>query len=1253
MKYTTAALLLLRNVYLRCGADRYPYHLYSHKTRGGGRQFVFNSPFSKTKMQSSFTAQGKKTSLGGNSAFSSGSSAAAASGAASFPERTAVPGGRPPFSGQEPGAVFGGAPPSVPKGVGSSTSPAVPFGGAFGAGFSFNNSAVFGQQNSFSSSAFARGNPATTSTFGQGFGFQQPAPQNFYTGTVQQSRNNAGQPEPLQQQQSSGSSGQFNKTSFNFASLNQMNFGGGQFASASAGAAALLAQQQKPEGMQNFPFQPQHPAVSSKTSTAKQKRRSSGASPRTPAKRYLRDGGVAGGAGPSKTRAKEEQQQDTATRQRNAEAAFEEFVTSRSAFRKKTAVVPPSIGCKEKLDADPRFLGTNCREIAGGGRGGGSTSISNAAAASSARLYHPGTAAGRFAKSREGIILAGATASAVDSESNKDYGLHSATSGFGGAARPRFLDGGGTTTHTTGENSNRAGAGGMTLSSRSVASDDPIEEFFEDLLENCSANEQPVTGSGDKHEYATTSTTLLSTSTSTTARLKMVRPWYALANRVRNEVEAELAEEEKQKLAVREAVIGLDKIKLDGIAEEKNTAGEVDFYADEHHHNFHGAAVDDDDDPVARTNAGGVEVVQGDKVPNGKNCPADPSSEATLESKLPLDAFSLAQIRQREIEKQQALLTSSSSSSQGDEAKKATPSPEQEVMTSSASKNTTKHLYVFANEKNAKYDKELQLKVIEEMSKNSAHRQHALILDAKSDELVKKKVQLASELKAELKNHPDNFVLNADSTTSSTSSHKQDYNKPAKIRRVEDLLLNQKLPRLQKFQREADSFLENFLKQNAMLERLLLDSSNTNSSTGAAGSGGGLVGKNNSSGTAAEKKFCAVMDMDMFYAAVEIRDALNDEANPTDLRERPVAVGGIGMIATSNYVARRYGVRSAMPGFIGKELCKRQNIGLHFVHPNMEKYKKVSEQVVEILKQFLSEDAIKVPSMDEFYLDLSHGAGVETLADASDLVRRIRGEIATQLHLTASAGISGQNFMLAKMGADVEKPNGQYAVPAEERKMLKWLRAQSVRKLSGVGKVTEKILNALELHKIQDLWTHRGLLFGTMTEKAAQFLVLASHGLPQVREEKPQQSISHESTFGGRNSSATDQNTTASNKEKLLEILEELAAETAKELIAKKKEAKCITVKIKRTNFQVEQRSKTLAEFTDAAEKIRETARALFLEKFFAPSLENSKAVSALTGLFAGGSSSTGGGAFLPAVGEKKLELRLLGVRASTLRDKI
>ena len=117
----------------------------------------------------------------------------------------------------------------------------------------------------------------------------------------------------------------------------------------------------------------------------------------------------------------------------------------------------------------------------------------------------------------------------------------------------------------------------------------------------------------------------------------------------------------------------------------------------------------------------------------------------------------------------------------------------------------------------------------------------------------------------------------------------------------------------------------------------------------------------------------AVLDMDMFFAAVEIRDQPH-------LKDVPVAVGGPSMISTTNYVARKYGVRSAMPGFIGKKLCP----SLVFVAHNFEKYEIVAEQIRAIIKEY--DPKFTSHSLDEVYMDLTHAAEMRLQQSSMNLV---------------------------------------------------------------------------------------------------------------------------------------------------------------------------------------------------------------------------------------------------------------------------
>jgi DNA polymerase kappa len=128
-------------------------------------------------------------------------------------------------------------------------------------------------------------------------------------------------------------------------------------------------------------------------------------------------------------------------------------------------------------------------------------------------------------------------------------------------------------------------------------------------------------------------------------------------------------------------------------------------------------------------------------------------------------------------------------------------------------------------------------------------------------------------------------------------------------------------------------------------------------------------------------RICCVLDMDMFYAAVELRDQPH-------LKDKPIAVGGMSMISTTNYVARKYGVRSAMPGFIGKKLCPE----LIFIPCNFQKYQEVSDQVRNIIAEYDSN--YKPYGLDEVYFDLtaithqrrqSHGSDEEMKSYYNDI----------------------------------------------------------------------------------------------------------------------------------------------------------------------------------------------------------------------------------------------------------------------------
>lgn len=196
------------------------------------------------------------------------------------------------------------------------------------------------------------------------------------------------------------------------------------------------------------------------------------------------------------------------------------------------------------------------------------------------------------------------------------------------------------------------------------------------------------------------------------------------------------------------------------------------------------------------------------------------------------------------------------------------------------------------------------------------------------------------------------------------------------------------------------------------------------------------------------------IDADSFYASVEMRE------NP-ELKAQPIAVGGAsgrGVIATANYEARKYGVRSALPTARARLLCPR----LVIIKPRFDLYRRVSNQFREIFSDFT--DVIEPLSLDEAYLDVSdspHFDGSATLI-ATEIRRRVREE----LQLTVSAGVAPNKF-LAKVASDWNKPDGLFTIAPSQ--VEAFVRDLPVSRINGVGRVTTEKLRRMNVVTCGDL----------------------------------------------------------------------------------------------------------------------------------------------------------------------------------------
>lgn len=320
------------------------------------------------------------------------------------------------------------------------------------------------------------------------------------------------------------------------------------------------------------------------------------------------------------------------------------------------------------------------------------------------------------------------------------------------------------------------------------------------------------------------------------------------------------------------------------------------------------------------------------------------------------------------------------------------------------------------------------------------------------------------------------------------------------------------------------------------------------------------------------------IDMDAFYASVEERD------NP-ELKNKPMAVGGMGMLSTSNYVARKYGVRAAMPGFIGKKLCPE----LILVPLNFAKYRKVSNEVREILTNY--DPNFSPMGLDEAYLDITQYLGkrmampkgertfshpISSDVDAEEfitfgtsvqeVVKEIRYRIEQQTKLTASAGIA-PNTLLAKVASDMRKPNGQFLLEFSREKVLEFIRGLSIRKISGIGKVTEKLLNAIGIQTCADLFEKRALLFLLFSNTMSNYFLRISVGVGStvLENDSERKSISTERTFQD-----------ISNPDLMYVKCEEICDALAADATRAGVQGYTVTLKIKLATFELYTRSKTL-----------------------------------------------------------------------------
>jgi DNA polymerase IV len=315
----------------------------------------------------------------------------------------------------------------------------------------------------------------------------------------------------------------------------------------------------------------------------------------------------------------------------------------------------------------------------------------------------------------------------------------------------------------------------------------------------------------------------------------------------------------------------------------------------------------------------------------------------------------------------------------------------------------------------------------------------------------------------------------------------------------------------------------------------------------------------------------AHIDCDAFYASVEKRDR-------PEIRNQPLIVGhpgGRGVVTTACYIARTFGVRSAMPMFKALDACPEAVV----IAPDMAKYKRVSNDIRTI---FTAATSVFEPvSLDEAYLDLTDNWRTEA-PPAAEALSLIAARVEREVGITVSIGLAPNKF-LAKLASELRKPRGFSVLGRHEAKAF--LSKLPVSKINGVGAATTGRMEAEGLKTIGDL---QGLSEQQLTAMFGKFghrLFQYAHGNDDrvVTPDRPTKSISAENTF----------RKDTGNYEDLAAEARVLCAQVAAHLVRKEFAAGTIVLKLKTSDFKVLTRNMRLAHPTQRASVIEERALAL------------------------------------------------------------
>jgi DNA polymerase IV (DinB-like DNA polymerase) len=334
-------------------------------------------------------------------------------------------------------------------------------------------------------------------------------------------------------------------------------------------------------------------------------------------------------------------------------------------------------------------------------------------------------------------------------------------------------------------------------------------------------------------------------------------------------------------------------------------------------------------------------------------------------------------------------------------------------------------------------------------------------------------------------------------------------------------------------------------------------------------------------------RLIAHVDMDSFYASAEVvRDG--------SLKDKPVIVGadpkegkGRGVVVACNYVARKSGVRSAMPISQAWTLCPQAV----YLYPDFRYYELLSNRVMEIIRS--RSKKFEQVSIDEAFVDLSDSSS--STEEAKKWVSALKNELREKTGLTCSVGLA-ENKSAAKIATDVNKPDGITVV--EPGRTAEFLKSLEIRRISGVGVKTELLLNNLGLKTIGDVQHADQQLLKSRLGKSGVWLWEVANGLE--REEVQEHEIKSLSTERTLSEDTSDWTV-------IEQTMKELSSELAERANAAHLTFGRVGVKIRFRGFETHTRETTRKSLRNRPEILQREAMALLKE--FSSSKKNVRLV--------------------------------------------